>query len=226
MFAASRLALWHLACSHQPLRHAAPRLSCTVSDLEGAENLFAAARLLRASFAPESNPVSAAAIVAEHMLSLRERRDANIQLIARDDDSGNLVGFVEVFTTDFLTSELGEEYPARVRKLLKPYVASLAVQQDYRRRGVASLLMRTAEARVAAGPLPHTLSLEVEEGSAALALYTRLGYAVVGRDDNGRRLDGDLFFGRSVPVTKLALEKRVEAAAGDVLSRSPLEPRL
>lgn len=40
----------------------------------------------------------------------------------------------------------------------------------------------------------------------ALALYKSLGYQVVGSKQD-QRLVGDIFFGRSVPATKLFLEK-------------------
>ena len=162
----------------------------------------------------ESNALSGAAIFAEHVMALRERRDANIQLVATDEADASVVGFVEVYTPAFLASSLGDAYPERVREKLKPYVASLAVRPDARRRGVATKLMRAAEKRIARGPPPHVLSLEVEEGDApAESLYRQLGYQLVGRDDNGRRLVGDVFFGRSVRVSKLAFEKQVIAAA-------------
>ena len=40
----------------------------------------------------------------------------------------------------------------------------------------------------------------------ALALYKSRGYQVVGSKQD-QRLVGDIFFGRSVPATKLSLEK-------------------
>lgn len=181
--------------------------SVLVRDLRGAGDLFATASLLRATFAPSSNPISSTAIVAEHVVGLRERGSANIQLVAcREDNS--IVGFVEVYTPEFLASTAGDAYPERVRSKLKPYVASLAVASDVRRRGFGRALMEAAEQRVVARGGPLVLSLEVEEGDVpASALYSSLGYSLVSRDVNGRRLDGDIFFGSSVPVTKLAYEK-------------------
>lgn len=166
-----------------------------VRDL-GDGDLVPVGRLLRLAFAPDSNPVSGMAIVAEHVLALRERRAANHELVATSAD-GDVVGFVECFTPAFLASEAGSDYPDRVRSKLKPYVASLCVAPAARRQGVGSALMRAVESRVQCGPPPHVLSLEVEEGDTAAAeLYSRLGYALVGRDDDGRRLVGDAFFGR------------------------------
>ena len=63
------------------------------------------------------------------------------------------------------------------------------------------------------GPLPHVLTLEVEEGDEpAIALYRKLGYDYVRRED-GRRLVGDILFGRSVQVTRLRFEKDLRGAA-------------
>ena len=85
--------------------------------------------------------------------------------------------------------------------------ASLAVAKTARGQGVAMALMHEVEQRaVEAGY--RVISLEVEsKNAAALQLYLKLGYQVVGRDDDARRLEGDLFFGRSVKVSKLRLEK-------------------
>lgn len=60
------------------------------------------------------------------------------------------------------------------------YIANLAVHEQHRRRGVASALLRAAEE----GALNRgvaILTLEVRASNfAAIALYTRNGYAVVG----------------------------------------------
>ena len=75
-------------------------LSCalTVRPL-AASDFLSAAQLLRRTFAQDANPVSGMAIVAEHVMTLKERSTANLQLVAFDDDesgSGNPIGFVEV----------------------------------------------------------------------------------------------------------------------------------
>ena len=46
----------------------------------------------------------------------------------------------------------------------------------------------------------------------AIALYRKLGYDYVRRED-GRRLVGDILFGRSVQVTRLRFEKDLRGAA-------------
>lgn len=193
-----------------PQRHSSslrvkhPTLSLA-SDLEvrglADSDLVSVGQLLRSSFAPDSNPVSGAAIVAEHVLALRKRRADNYALVATG-AGGDVVGFVECFTPAFLASEAGSDYPDRVRA---PYVASLCVAPSARRQGVGMALMRAVESRVQSGPLPHVVSLEVEEGdAAAVQLYGRLGYALVGRDNEGRRLVGDVFFGRCRPPASAA----------------------
>ena len=177
------------------------------------KDVWQVASLLRTTFASESNALSGVAIVAEHIVGLRERRKSNIILVAVAEETGEVQGTVECFTSAFLASQLGEGYPDRVRLRLRPYLASLAVRADARRCGVASSLVRGVEERVTRGPLPHVLTLEVEEGDEpAIALYRKLGYDYVRRED-GRRLVGDILFGRSVQVTRLRFEKDLRGAA-------------
>jgi len=200
-----QILVWPLLLSPLQPRSSSLRIHPTTlslaTDLEVRDladsDLVSVGQLLRSSFAPASNPVSGVAIVAEHVLALRKRRATNHELVATT-AGGDVVGFVECFTPAFLASEAGSDYPDRVRSKLKPYVASLCVAPAARRKGVGMALMRAVESRVQRGPPPHVLSLEVEEGDVpAVELYSRaLGYALVGRDDDGRRLVGDVFFGR------------------------------
>ena len=170
------------------------------------EDLWPVALLLRTTFAAASNPASGMAIVAEHILGLRKRRSTNLVLVAADTE-GEVVGSVECFTSTFLGSQLGDHYPERVRLLLRPYLASLAVRADARRCGVATSLVGGVEERIRLGPPPHILTLEVEEGDEpAIALYRKLGYSFVRREE-GRRLNGDILFGKSVQVRRLRYEK-------------------
>ena len=192
------------------------------------------ASLLRNTFAAESNPASGIAIIAEHILGIRKRRSTNLILVAAAEETGELVGSVECFTSSFLASQLGNDYPDRIRLRMRPYLASLAVRSDARRCGVASSLVRAVEDRVLRGPPPHILTLEVcmrrldisavpppisplylryisatqvEEGDEpAIALYHKLGYTFVRREE-GRRLVGDMLFGKSVKVSRLRYEK-------------------
>ena len=125
------------------------------------EDVWPMASLLRNTFAAESNPASGIAIIAEHILGIRKRRSTNLILVAAAEETGELVGSVECFTSSFLASQLGNDYPDRIRLRMRPYLASLAVRSDARRCGVASSLVRAVEDRVLRGPPPHILTLEV-----------------------------------------------------------------
>ena len=85
-----------------------PASDCVVRDCQGRADDLAVGRLLRVVFAPESNPLSAAAIVAEHMVGLNERKAANIQLVATAEATESILGFVEVYTPTFLLSSMGD----------------------------------------------------------------------------------------------------------------------
>lgn len=65
-------------------------------------------------------------------------------------------------------------------------IEELSVDPSYQRTGVATALMRAAEAWLAGRPdLAQTVSLGVETDNAiAIRLYTKLGYAVAARDGN------------------------------------------
>ncbi len=64
------------------------------------------------------------------------------------------------------------------------YISNVAVRPDFRRRGVAEALLRALEARSRALRLSF-LTLEVRAGNAAaVALYEKRGYRVVGRRKN------------------------------------------
>ena len=135
------------------------------------EDVWPMASLLRNTFAAESNPASGIAIIAEHILGIRKRRSTNLILVAAAEETGELVGSVECFTSSFLASQLGNDYPDRIRLRMRPYLASLAVRSDARRCGVASSLVRAVEDRVLRGPPPHILTLEVGMRRLDISLY-------------------------------------------------------
>lgn len=181
---------------------------CAPADIMPVSNL-----LLR-TFSAGLNPVQSSLIVAEHAVGLRERMQDNVMLVSTA-EGGAVCGFVEVYTPEYLVSQVGQEYPERVRKALKPYVSSLAVDASSRGAGVGAALMRAVEARPELSA--RVLSLEVEDSNAAaIGLYSKLGYTLTGRDEKARKLVGDIFFGRSETVTKLWYEKSLgdRAAAG------------
>jgi peptide-methionine (R)-S-oxide reductase len=187
-------------------------------------DILPVAQLLLRSFEPPGgyNPLQRALIVAEHAASLRERSSepgSNLLLVGTADAVGSrdaVVAFVEAYLGGPGQATLPDRLQTQPN--LGPHVASLAVDPDCRSRGFGEALMLECENRLAGR---GTISLEVEEGNdPALRLYSRLGYKVVSRDAAGRKLEGDIFFGRSVQVTKLWLEKnqQEEAAAQQAVS--------
>ena len=156
--------------------------------------------------------MQSALIVAENVASLSERSTSeNLLLIGCDDRTSEIVGFVEAFMGGSGSATL----PERLRQQTGPYIASLAVDASYRSRGVGEALMRECEARISAsataadGSLSITLEVE-EDNRAALGLYEKLGFTVASRDEDARKLEGDIFFGTSRRVTKLRLQKALQ----------------
>lgn len=199
-----------------PARGLSPPAGVTVRRLGRAE-VAPAAQLLLASFEPPTgyNPVERALIGAETALSLGQRLGTSAMLVATAADDG-VVGFVKLDLEVTAVKGWDPGLP------IEAYVSSLAVAPAYRRRGVAQALMAAAE-RCAAAAGHAAVQLQVEEdNAAAIGLYVgRLGYEQVGRDPLARKLVGDIFFGRSERVVKLALQKAVgpigeaaEAAVG------------
>lgn len=112
-----------------------------------------------------------------------------------------------VHLQEYLSASLPPGSPAVLAGRLKPYVASLAVRQAARGRGLGAELVRACEA-AAAGKGQRIVQIQVEStNEVALRLYARLGYRVVAMDTRARKLVGDVFFGESVLFTKLTLEK-------------------
>ena len=87
----------------------------------------------------------------------------------------------------FLTAETAEGvvgYVGMMYVLDEGYISNVAVHPDWRRQGVARALIRELEAR-AGKMLLSFLTLEVRESNAAaLALYEKCGYRIVGRRKN------------------------------------------
>ena len=112
-------------------------------------------RLDVACFAPEFR------FDRRSMRAFAEEPDA-IALVAENVD-GELVGFVIVHVERLATGRRG-------------YIVTLDVAEALRRRGLAGILMREAEARtVAVGA--HWMELHVFTGNeAAIRFYERLGY--------------------------------------------------
>jgi ribosomal-protein-alanine N-acetyltransferase len=88
---------------------------------------------------------------------------------------------------EFLVAEAGEEvlgYVGMLFVLDEGYISNVAVAPDYRRRGVASALIRALLARAAERELSF-VTLEVRENNVpAIALYEGFGFVPVGRRKN------------------------------------------
>jgi ribosomal protein S18 acetylase RimI-like enzyme len=104
-----------------------------------------------------------------------------------------------------------------VKKVYSPAIANLATAPAWRRRGVATRLLRTASRFVSIhwskdSKSSPTLGLFVEkENAAALALYEKLGFATSATSDGGDSL-GDMWYMtkdlRKQPSPALALSSR------------------
>ena len=123
-----------------------------------ADDLEAMFRLDVVCFAPEFRFDRAS------MQAFAEERGA-IAVVA--EELGGLVGFVIV-------------HLERVGAGWRGYVVTLDVAEEWRRRGLAGMLMREAEARVAAAG-GRWMELHVFTGNAAaIRFYERLGYERIG----------------------------------------------
>ena len=101
----------------------------------------------------------------EAMLRMQLQPDSHVFLTAETE--GSVVGYIGMLYV-----------------LDEGYISNVAVRPDFRRRGVAEALLRALEARARALRLSF-LTLEVRSGNAAaIALYEKRGYRVVGRRKN------------------------------------------
>ena len=101
----------------------------------------------------------------EQMLRMQLQPDSHVFLTAETE--GSVVGYIGMLYV-----------------LDEGYISNVAVRPDFRRRGVAEALLRALEARARALRLSF-LTLEVRAGNAAaVALYEKRGYRVVGRRKN------------------------------------------
>ena len=145
------------------------------------EDIPSAASLLSDAFAPPDgyNPLQRRIIVAETEAGLAARLGKSLVLVAERDD-GEIIGSVEAFTPAFLEGKAVRFWNASLP--LDTYLSALAVAPGCRRSGLACALVESVEERAwSAGE--GAVSLQVDElNTAAVALYRKLGYSVVGRD--------------------------------------------
>lgn len=96
------------------------------------DDVFDASRLLVNVFNEDEdiNPLSRALIIAEHVIGLRGRYSKNVILVCRRSPGHEIIGFIEMYTPDYLATQAEENVGALqkdVTKRLQPYIANLAV---------------------------------------------------------------------------------------------------
>jgi ribosomal protein S18 acetylase RimI-like enzyme len=141
-------------------------------------------------------------------LSFEGKRECRL-LLASDSRGGPVRGCIDLAVHLFDSREqkfelLRDEMPGDAKYCWRPYVASLAVERSYRRKGVARKLLREAEA-IARSWGYRELLLEVSaQNDAAIQFYTRAGYKVLRTDISGTgaeevNTEGLLWIFSSVP---------------------------
>lgn len=122
-------------------------------------------------------------------LSFEGKRECRL-LVASDARGGPVRGCIDLAVHLFDSREkkfelMRDEMPGDNKYCWRPYVASLAVERSYRRKGVARKLLREAEA-IARSWGYRELLLEVSaQNDAAIQFYSRAGYKVLRTDVPG-----------------------------------------
>jgi predicted N-acetyltransferase YhbS len=110
--------------------------------------------------------------VASSFFSLHRRLHLNHVLVATAEDNGAVVGSVEVHTVDYLTAKARPRLTPEQAAVLQPYMASLAVREDYRRAGVGeSLVLVRTPPRTA--PTSVHMSRRAHEGGGGEVVLRR-----------------------------------------------------
>ena len=137
-----------------------------------------------ATFPPSTEqprPTRALPRVAASWYHLQKRLHLNHVLVAMD-ESDSIVGSVEVHTAAYMLSQPKNNLTQEQADVLQPYLASLAVRDDMRGRGIGKALVQAAldEARAVSQRPDEHLLLQVEASNVpALRLYERCGFKVI-----------------------------------------------
>ena len=130
---------------------------------------------------PASQPARALPRVAASWYHLQRRLHLNHVLVAIDEKE-DIVGSVEVHTAAYMLSQAKNNLTQEQADVLQPYLASLAVRDDMRGRGIGTALVQAAvdEARAVSRRPDEHLLLQVEASNVpALRLYQRCGFEVI-----------------------------------------------
>ena len=112
-------------------------------------------------------------------LSLQRRLRINHVLVATsEEESGHILGSVEVHSPQYQQRLAGGAYSPEQLARLQPYLASLAVREGARGRGVGQSLVEAAVEAVRSSDYAgeHMLLGVTETNSAAVRLYERCGF--------------------------------------------------
>jgi ribosomal protein S18 acetylase RimI-like enzyme len=102
-----------------------------------------------------------------------EDTDLHQMLVAIDDESDKVIGFVDV-----------DARPCKTKiKLPRPYLSDLCVDPDFRRRGIAYRLVQACEDFTRDIPRPELWIRVKEDNVAAVQMYKSLNYAIAGKDE-------------------------------------------
>ena len=139
----------------------------------------------------------------------RRNRAAHDFFLAKDDDSGEIVGCVGIDVQRLSSTALGEPRigPSDTRLDERPLLSSLAVSPEYRKKGIAMRLCRAAEDAARGWGFSEVLLKVESDNGKALNLYRRVGYRKVAVDKEAERPvagSGGLKF---VRTTQVAMRK-------------------
>lgn len=102
-----------------------------------------------------------------------EDTDLHQMLVAIDDASDKVIGFVDV-----------DARPCKTKMILpRPYLSDLCVDPDFRRKGIAYRLVQACEDFTRDIPRPELWIRVNEDNVAAVQMYKSLNYAITGKDE-------------------------------------------
>lgn len=141
-------------------------------------------------------------LTVRHGRRLGTRR---VKMLKAVDDSGTVVGFVEVMEkVPGGTYDLPVDDPKRDARA---FAANLAVSQKARRAGIGQRLVERAAAEAEEWGF-DTLYVQVEEDNVnACSFYEALGFSFLLRDPAARRFNAEGLFLRTESIAKLTLWK-------------------